>query len=483
MRTALFSFLGVLSGLCAVPAAAEQAPLRVEFQGRALDGQGVPRAGLAAIGLRLYDDPTGGALLWSETHPTVDVSSGFFRVVLGSWTALSIDLFSGTSVYLEVDVDPAGAEPPSTLLPRRRLLGAPYALAAAQLVSDRDLRVRAESAHSTFTALGNLRVPYGVEAGTLSLTGALTASSGTFLRTGDGQYSLVAASGVFVASGTLSAEGRGGVLLRYGLLAATGSFTAEGASTWSVQSASGARVAQGTLLGEGGGGAAARYGLFAATATFRATANDAYSLDASSGLRLQAGSLRLSDAQRTLHDEPSAGALLVTTNVVVAGSVSARDFDWVFLASATLESPAATLSVSFLSDGYQMLHVQIGVAGVVATCMAQLRFNGDAGNNYSSQIADNLGATTGLTSQAQMRLQEANNANAGFFDVWIKNTGGLGKVAYIQGQRGTNVAVVPFVYNGCGFWSGTAALNAIALFNSAATNFSSGTTLRVFGMR
>ncbi|MEK7721735.1 MAG: hypothetical protein AAB359_05035, partial [Elusimicrobiota bacterium] len=50
-----------------------------------------------------------------------------------------------------------------------------------------------------------LLVTYGINAGTITLTGGITASSGTFTQTGGTLYSLQTSSGINVLAGTVSA--------------------------------------------------------------------------------------------------------------------------------------------------------------------------------------------------------------------------------------------------------------------------------------
>lgn len=69
---------------------------------------------------RLYDSETKGAERWSETHPTVEVSSGLFQVLLGSVTPFPDGLFDGSSLWLQTEV---GAE---VLVPRKPLVGVAY---------------------------------------------------------------------------------------------------------------------------------------------------------------------------------------------------------------------------------------------------------------------------------------------------------------------------------------------------------------------
>lgn len=167
MNTACIALL-LLSGWAA-SARAAATPQRIDFQGKLLNASNNPRNGTVLLNFRLYDVPTGGTSLWSEQHPTVTVSNGVFAVQLGSYTALTPGLFAGASAYVEIDVDPAGAEPLETLSPRHQLLMSPYAFTAARLTDTGDVPIQAGLAYSTFTAAGDLNLAPG---GDLTLSGA-----------------------------------------------------------------------------------------------------------------------------------------------------------------------------------------------------------------------------------------------------------------------------------------------------------------------
>jgi len=480
MRTLLQALLL----FAALPAGAEQLPFRLDYQGRLLDSSGVPREGTALLNFRLYGAPSGGSALWSETHDPVPLVNGFFAVQLGSYTALNAGLFAGASAYLEVDVDPAGAEGLETLWPRRLLAMAPWAHTASSLVSSSSLRVMADASTATFASNGDLLLSYGLEAGTGTFTGSVTASSGSFTASGAGQYSLQASSGLRSAAGTVLAEGGGGVRATYGVRSTTAVFYGTGDAVYSLSASSGILVSAGTLWIEGGGGVLARYGVSAATGVFTGAGSGGYGVDASSGVRVALGSLQVgASPSRTLSDRNSDGSLLISSNAVVGGSVSARNFDWVFLGSATVETPATNFTVNIRGEDYLFLYLQIVVSGVSASCIVQLRFNGDSGANYSSQISDDAGFRTNRTSQTALHLQEAGDSYQGFFNVVLNNNPSTGNNLYWNGGRGSAISVASHFYNGGGYWASTGWTTSITVLNDSAAEFSTDTSIRVFGMR
>lgn len=66
----------------------------------------------------------GGTLLWTESHPSVEVLDGVYSVELGSLTPLTDAILTTPALHLETQVDG------DTLAPRQRLLAVPYALRA-----------------------------------------------------------------------------------------------------------------------------------------------------------------------------------------------------------------------------------------------------------------------------------------------------------------------------------------------------------------
>jgi hypothetical protein len=109
------------------PMAQGGAPTLISYQGRlTAPSTGDPKPdGNYSMTFRLFSTQSGGSSIWSETQ-MVSVSGGLFNVLLGSDTALSASVFSGTSRWLEVEV---GGE---MLSPRQRIVSVAYALQAQE---------------------------------------------------------------------------------------------------------------------------------------------------------------------------------------------------------------------------------------------------------------------------------------------------------------------------------------------------------------
>jgi len=113
-------------------------PLVISHQGRLLNSADQPVTGNRDLTFRIYTDPTGGTLLWTESHPSVSVTNGLFKVALGATTPLTYDIMTSTSDpsselerYLEVQV---ASDPP--LLPRMRMGSTSYALSSGRVTGD-----------------------------------------------------------------------------------------------------------------------------------------------------------------------------------------------------------------------------------------------------------------------------------------------------------------------------------------------------------
>ena len=113
-----------LAALVLAPPLGAAVPGQVDFQGLLLDSAGEKVNGAVDLTFRLYDAPSGGSLLWTESHNDVQVADGVYGVTLGAVTPLTQNELGGGTVYLEIQVES------ETLTPRRQLLAVPYAIRA-----------------------------------------------------------------------------------------------------------------------------------------------------------------------------------------------------------------------------------------------------------------------------------------------------------------------------------------------------------------
>jgi hypothetical protein len=143
-------------------------PKTISYQGYLTDASDQPISGTVSMDFALYDSASGGTPLWEETQSSVEVSNGFFTVLLGSVEPLGVDLFSEPERYLGVTVD-TGSGP--TELPRQVLASVPFAFQAQAAVSatvalearealTANMALRAQEALSATRALSTTAAPW-----------------------------------------------------------------------------------------------------------------------------------------------------------------------------------------------------------------------------------------------------------------------------------------------------------------------------------
>ncbi len=103
-------------------------PALINYQGRATDSGGNALTGAYSLTFRIYDDPAGGGLIWSETQNPVNITNGLFSTLLGSVTPLGPNAFTSPERYLSIQV---GADP--ELTPRQRIVSVAFAQRVATI--------------------------------------------------------------------------------------------------------------------------------------------------------------------------------------------------------------------------------------------------------------------------------------------------------------------------------------------------------------
>ena len=103
-------------------------PQLLNHQGYMADNQGTPISGSANATFNLYSEDTGGQSIWTQTV-SVTFDAGYYSVILGPGTPeLSIDIFSGSDLYLGVTL-----EGQDEFLPRMKIASVPYAFRAGSV--------------------------------------------------------------------------------------------------------------------------------------------------------------------------------------------------------------------------------------------------------------------------------------------------------------------------------------------------------------
>jgi microcystin-dependent protein len=101
-------------------------PPIISYQGKLMQPSGAPVPDdVYSIQFAIYDAPTGGTPLWSETNPSVQVKSGLFATMLGSVVNLPANIFDGSSRFFGVKV---GGDPEMT--PRQQVASVAFAVKA-----------------------------------------------------------------------------------------------------------------------------------------------------------------------------------------------------------------------------------------------------------------------------------------------------------------------------------------------------------------
>jgi|GEM_PF-1538895 len=111
-------------------------PNQINFQGTLADSSGSPITGVRDLDFNLYADSAGGSSLWNESHTSVTVADGLFRVSLGSISPFSDSLFNGQVLWLEIAVET------ETMAPRSKIVSVPYSVRSTKT----DHAVTADSA-------------------------------------------------------------------------------------------------------------------------------------------------------------------------------------------------------------------------------------------------------------------------------------------------------------------------------------------------
>lgn len=130
--------LSLFAAMILTPCTGAQ-PGSFTYQGRLLDGSGVPVTSSTAIRIRLYrggdaNTADSGTLIYQETVSVTPDATGIFSHRVGATPdigfSISAPIFqTATPIYLQINVPFDGA----ALLPRTQLLSVPYAQVATQL--------------------------------------------------------------------------------------------------------------------------------------------------------------------------------------------------------------------------------------------------------------------------------------------------------------------------------------------------------------
>ncbi len=132
LRTLRLAALAALT-LAAAPLA-HAVPTTLTVQGQLTNDAGVARDGTYALTISLWTSELGGARLFTQTLPDVEVTGGLFDLIVGAdaLAPLTAELFKDASqVWLQVEVDAGpGVAADEAPLPRQPLTATPFAFAS-----------------------------------------------------------------------------------------------------------------------------------------------------------------------------------------------------------------------------------------------------------------------------------------------------------------------------------------------------------------
>jgi hypothetical protein len=120
----------------AVSSAQADVPGFVNYQGILTDTGGMPLDGTYDLTFEIFDVPSGGTNLWSESHLGETIDDGLLNVFLGP---IDLAIFDDDSLWMQVTVDS------DVIIPRTQLTSVPWAFRAA--VAETALTVSELPAH------------------------------------------------------------------------------------------------------------------------------------------------------------------------------------------------------------------------------------------------------------------------------------------------------------------------------------------------
>ena len=123
-------FILALIILISVNIFSQTIPKQISYQGVLKDASGNILTGIFTITFKIYNDPSGGSALWTETQ-NITISNGLFSAQLGSTNPITTVPFNRIQ-FLGIMVG-SGSE----LMPRTLLSPSPYSFMAMPLIMRR----------------------------------------------------------------------------------------------------------------------------------------------------------------------------------------------------------------------------------------------------------------------------------------------------------------------------------------------------------
>jgi len=158
---------------------------------------------------------------------------------------------------------------------------------------------------------------------------------------------------------------------------------------------------------------------------------------------------------------------------------------YVKIASYTAPSAVASYTFSNIPQGYTDLILTINTGSNVSGENISLRFNSDSGSNYSVTEMYS-GGSQRESNQARLRLQMGPGLNTTIYDNFIANIMSYSNTTTYKtlvSRHNVATGTYPGVGIMVGMWRNTAPITSIYLFLAGSSNFLSGSTFTIYGIK
>lgn len=127
--------MAIAFSLSVAPSIRASVPAEMTVQGKLADPGGTPQTGTFTFTFRIYDAPAGGTEVWTagvgESQSVTTDADGLWTARIGTTTALTDAVLSGTDRWLEITVDDGPGGNPTETLARTKLNTNPYTYRAS----------------------------------------------------------------------------------------------------------------------------------------------------------------------------------------------------------------------------------------------------------------------------------------------------------------------------------------------------------------
>ena len=163
--------------------------------------------------------------------------------------------------------------------------------------------------------------------------------------------------------------------------------------------------------------------------------------------------------------------------------------------STTLTGTATSVTFSSLTTDYVHLQIRMTARTALNTPPGYdyvgIQFNGDTGTNYTNAAMTAFNTTEGAeeeasNAQAKARSTACDPENAAMFgiiEVTIPSYRSTNQNGTVHGLGGKAGSANGFSQFGGSFWNNTAAITSIVLTPGGGTNFNTGSTFTLYGLR